>query len=395
MTYPKQSQTVHVEMLNDELCLYDWQRKEVHALNPTAATVWQLCNGKTSPAQMATQLRANLETGLDAPQAEALVWTSLEQLRKANLLDGEVAKPAGRPVLTRRQMLKVLGGAAAGAALLPVVSSIVAPGPVEAQSPVAPGSQTFSFTGTEQTFTVPAGVTSVTIDASGAEGARAIDGFGNPTGAGGQGGFVRATIPMTPGETLFINVGGAGVVGGAGGFNGGGAGSGGASPRASGGGGGASDVRQGSNALTDRVVVIGGGGGSGGGEGTTDAGAGGAGGNTNGAAGGNGSGPAGSASGGGGGTPAAGGAGGTGNPGADGANGVLGVGGGGGAVGAPYGGGGGGGYYGGGGGEASAPPGPSSGGGGGGGSSFTAAGATGVAHTQGSRTGDGEVVISW
>lgn len=45
MMYPKQSKTVHVEMLNDELCLYDWQRKEAHALNPTAATVWQLRAG--------------------------------------------------------------------------------------------------------------------------------------------------------------------------------------------------------------------------------------------------------------------------------------------------------------------------------------------------------------
>ena len=131
MTHPKQSKTVHVEMLNDELCLYDWQRKEVHALNPTAATVWQLCDGQTSPQQMAGQLRGDL----NAEQAEALVWASLEQLRKANLLEGEVAKPDGRPILTRRQMLKVLGSAAAGAALLPVVSSIVAPRPVEAQSP--------------------------------------------------------------------------------------------------------------------------------------------------------------------------------------------------------------------------------------------------------------------
>ncbi|MFZ5916045.1 MAG: PqqD family peptide modification chaperone [Chloroflexota bacterium] len=132
MIFPKQSKTIHVEMLNDELCLYDWQRKEVHALNPTAATVWQLCDGQTSPQQMAGQLKGDL----NAEQAEALVWASLEQLREAHLLESEIARPDGRPILTRRQALKVLGGAAAGAALLPVVSSIVAPTPVEAQSPV-------------------------------------------------------------------------------------------------------------------------------------------------------------------------------------------------------------------------------------------------------------------
>lgn len=133
MTYPKQSKTVHVEMLNDELCLYDWQRKEVHALNPTAALVWQMCDGQTSPAQMAGRLKSDLTPA----QTKALVWASLEQLRKAHLLAGEIAQPDGRPVLTRRQVLKVLGGAAAGAVLMPVVSSIVAPTPVEAQSPVS------------------------------------------------------------------------------------------------------------------------------------------------------------------------------------------------------------------------------------------------------------------
>ena len=131
MMYPKQSKTVHVEVLNDELCLYDWQRKEVHALNPTAALVWQMCDGQTSPQQMAGQLKGDLTPA----QAEALVWTSLEQLGKAHLLEGEIAKPDGGPLLTRRQVLKLLGGAAAGAVLMPVVSSIVAPTPVAAQSP--------------------------------------------------------------------------------------------------------------------------------------------------------------------------------------------------------------------------------------------------------------------
>lgn len=58
MQYPQQSSTVHVETLNNELCLYDWERKHVHALNPTVAAVWQWCDGKTSPAQMAERLQA-------------------------------------------------------------------------------------------------------------------------------------------------------------------------------------------------------------------------------------------------------------------------------------------------------------------------------------------------
>ena len=43
MQQPQKIETVHVETLDGELCIYDWQGMEVHSLNPTAATVWQLC----------------------------------------------------------------------------------------------------------------------------------------------------------------------------------------------------------------------------------------------------------------------------------------------------------------------------------------------------------------
>ncbi|MBN1934895.1 MAG: PqqD family peptide modification chaperone [Anaerolineae bacterium] len=138
MTYPQQSKTVHIETLNDELCLYDWQRKGVHALNPTVAQVWQLCDGQTAPAQMAATLRGDLLSNLDAIQAQAVVEASLAQLQDAHLLDdldvgqAEAAKAGGVKPLTRRQMLA--WGLAA--ALVPTIASILAPSPVEAQSPV-------------------------------------------------------------------------------------------------------------------------------------------------------------------------------------------------------------------------------------------------------------------
>jgi hypothetical protein len=110
------------------LCLYNWQRLEVHNLNPTAAKVWQLCDGQTSPQQMAHQLKGDLTL----TQAEELVWLTLKRLEQAHLLADKVVKPAGRKVYTRREMLKGLG---VTAALLPVISTIVAPGPIEAQSP--------------------------------------------------------------------------------------------------------------------------------------------------------------------------------------------------------------------------------------------------------------------
>ena len=117
---------------------------------------------------------------------------------------------------------------------------------------------TYNYTGGVQTFVVPAGVTSITIEAWGAEGGR--------TGSyyGGKGGYATGTLSVTPGNTLYIYVGGQGAVyAGAqsswtsGGMNGGGQGY-----RGGGGGGGASDVRRNGTSYADRVIVAGGGGGA-------------------------------------------------------------------------------------------------------------------------------------
>ncbi len=135
MIYPKQSKTVHVEILNDEVCVYDWERMHVHALNPTVARIWEMCDGQTSPAQMATQLRVYLDPQPDVAQAEALVRAGLAQLHKAALL--EDADPQVQPWLkgkpmSRRELLKM----GLALAVLPVIHSMVAPSPVAAQSPL-------------------------------------------------------------------------------------------------------------------------------------------------------------------------------------------------------------------------------------------------------------------
>ncbi|MGB8907664.1 MAG: glycine-rich protein, partial [Candidatus Cybelea sp.] len=133
-------------------------------------------------------------------------------------------------------------------------------------------SKTFQYTGGAQTFTVPAGVTHITVAAYGAGTPSFNDGPTGPFSVGNTGGFVQAVIPATPGENLTIYVGGSGQFssganGGHGGFNGGGSGGAGsyASLYANGGtgGGGASDVREGSDRLSSRVLVAGGAGGGG------------------------------------------------------------------------------------------------------------------------------------
>jgi len=245
---------------------------------------------------------------------------------------------------------------------------------------VANHTVTFHYNGTNgsdgsaQYWTVPPGVTSIRIDAFGAQGTYA------ESGGGGLGGEASGTLAVSPGQVLSV------VVGGIEGFNGGGPspGSGGVPGPP---GGGASDVRVAPYGLADRVIVGGGGGGGpgilvldnpfsvqflSGGAGGWPAGGGGALGGTSssGGAGGSGGGP---------GTLGAGGAGAPG----DGAEFVGG-------------GGGGGGYYGGGGGgfdsvagvgEATGP--------GGGGSSFFIDGCSSAACPSGVNSGDGYVTITY
>jgi hypothetical protein len=253
-----------------------------------------------------------------------------------------------------------------------------------AMSPLSAGAitKTFNYSGVVQNFTVPNGVTSITIQAFGAQG-----GNGYAGASGGNGGSVTATIAVAPGDMLYIRVGGqggtsVGSTGGSGGYNGGGNGGSGFLPMidlAGSAGGGASDVRQGVDDLNHRVVVAGGGGGAS----TVEGGAGGY--------------PTGTDgtdfsfnSGGGGGGQSSGGSGK-----GLGISGTLGTGGDGGDS-CVAGGGGGGGYYGGGGGAGDCVAfGPEGGGGGGGGSSYAIASASGVLYSQGVQTGNGQVIITY
>jgi hypothetical protein len=68
--------------------------------------------------------------------------------------------------------------------------------------------QTFNLTGNVQTFTVPEGVHSITVEVVGAAGGAGCDGADG--GHGGKGASVKGTIPVTPGDTLGIVVGGQG-----------------------------------------------------------------------------------------------------------------------------------------------------------------------------------------
>lgn len=69
--------------------------------------------------------------------------------------------------------------------------------------PVFTKTMVFNFTGANQTWLVPGDVTQIFVDVFGAQGGTSV-----APGTGGLGGKVRAIIPVTPGETLILMVGG-------------------------------------------------------------------------------------------------------------------------------------------------------------------------------------------
>ena len=117
----------------------------------------------------------------------------------------------------------------------------------------------FSYTGAEQTYTIPAGIDSVKFQVWGAEGGAYNSFFSEP----GKGGYAEGSLTNVAGQTIKVYVGGQGSVGNSattfvgGGYNGGGS-----AAYKGGGGGGATDMRIGGNTLYSRFIVAGGGGGA-------------------------------------------------------------------------------------------------------------------------------------
>ncbi len=170
-------------------------------------------------------------------------------------LTHSVSKRSGVAALTTAAVL------AAGAAWAPVAEAALPAGCVSNHDATVTCS--YADTGSEQQFAVPVGVTALSVKAVGAPGGQSLQ---SPFAAsGGRGAVVQSVIGSTPGQTLYVEVGGP-PSGSTGGYNGGANGG-----AVAGGGGGASDIRTCSvtatscsgadNTLDSRLVVAGGGGG--------------------------------------------------------------------------------------------------------------------------------------
>jgi hypothetical protein len=120
------SQGLVLERLDGEVLLYDQASHRAHGLDRDAARVWEACDGRRTPAQIAQY------TGL----GEQVVAVTLDRLDALDLLTA----PAGRS-LSRRSALHTIARSAAGAAIaVPVISTILAPTAAQALSCLGTGS---------------------------------------------------------------------------------------------------------------------------------------------------------------------------------------------------------------------------------------------------------------
>lgn len=109
-----------IQESGNELLLYNLTTNKAYCLNETSAIVYQACDGNTTFAELKKQ----------SFFTDELIFLALDGLKRENLLDENYDSPFEE--MTRRQVIKKIGLSSMLA--LPVISSIIAPTSVMAQS---------------------------------------------------------------------------------------------------------------------------------------------------------------------------------------------------------------------------------------------------------------------
>lgn len=109
-----------IKELPDEVLVYDLKRDKAHCLNHTAAFVWNNCDGRTTPSQIAKLMQEQWHTAV----SEDAVWFTLSKLSKAELLEDQIRIPESKVGMSRRSAMRRI---AFGSLMVPVVMTLVAP----------------------------------------------------------------------------------------------------------------------------------------------------------------------------------------------------------------------------------------------------------------------------
>ncbi len=121
-------ENIVVQELNSEVLIYDLNLNKAFCLNETSGIIWQLCDGTKTVAEISQAVGNKF----NAKISEGFIWLALEQLKKDELVESQVAPPAEFAGMSRREIIRKVGFASMVA--LPVVASMIAPTAINAQS---------------------------------------------------------------------------------------------------------------------------------------------------------------------------------------------------------------------------------------------------------------------
>ena len=119
-----------IQELGGEILVYDLLINKAFCLNETSAMVWAECDGQKSIAEISQTLSRKLKSNV----SEDFVWLALNQFKADNLLENSHEFVSVFEGLSRREVIRRVGFATMVA--LPVISAVIAPSAVNAQSGV-------------------------------------------------------------------------------------------------------------------------------------------------------------------------------------------------------------------------------------------------------------------
>ncbi|MCB1025002.1 MAG: PqqD family protein [Acidobacteria bacterium] len=119
---------------NNEILVYDLTINKALCLNESTALIWKLCDGRSSLPEIREKVNNILTTNI----GDDFIWLAIDELGKNNLLSRENGHPKAFNGLTRREVIRRLGFTTVVA--IPIISSVIAPNSIHAQSCVAPTS---------------------------------------------------------------------------------------------------------------------------------------------------------------------------------------------------------------------------------------------------------------
>src|SRR6266540_1606510 len=123
--------------LDGQVLIYDAREDRVHLLDTTTGHVFELLEHGDRSAE---GIVSELATRMNTVESESLLQLSLDELRKADLLEDAPAVPALSDI-SRRDLLRKVGLAGAAALLVPAIATLTAT-PAYAQASCLPAGAT-------------------------------------------------------------------------------------------------------------------------------------------------------------------------------------------------------------------------------------------------------------